>query len=323
VDARLKKFPPEFISRLSEIFPPGVLPLVHNGLLTPKTTACRVNSLKTSAEKVMSFFKKENILFEQDKYLPSCLYIKKLSQKKLVGLRLYQEGEIYLQNPSSQIPPLVLAPKPGERVLDLCASPGSKTTQMAALMSGRGKIIALEPDRIRFERLCHNIKLQGCASVTALHLRAETYLKNFLSASCEEKFDRVLVDAPCSGEGTFCINHPAGFSHWSLAFVRNMAKLQKKLLSLALTLTRPGGLVCYSTCSLSPEENESVVEAVMNEHQKATLVNLSSLYKQASFKPSLTSWQEIPYSKTRGQCVRITPSEKNEGFFVAQLRVLL
>lgn len=308
MDSRLKVLPTDFLNRAQKIFPPGRQTEIFTAYITPRPTTLRINTLKTSADKVMQFLQKQQIPFETERLLPNCLYLKKISTKKITETSLYQNGEIYLQNVSSQIPAVLLDPKPGENVLDLCASPGSKTTQMAALMQNEGKLIALEPDHIRFERLKHNIELMGCTNVEALCQRGESFCQR-----TGERFDKILVDAPCSGDGTFYVHERAGFSHWSVDFVKKISKLQKKLLQAALGVLKPGGILVYSTCSISPEENEAALKHIL---EKNLSVKTLPLTNTLFFHPAIKTWNGVSYSLVQN-ARRILPNLKTEGFFVA------
>lgn len=310
MDSRLKVLPTDFLNRAQKIFPLGRLTEIFNSYFTPKPTTLRINTLKTSVEKVMQFIQKQQIQFETERLLPHCLYLKKISTKKIMETSLYQNGEIYLQNMASQMPAIILDPKPGEIVLDLCASPGSKTTQMAALMQNKGKLIALEPDHIRFERLKHNIQLMGCTNVEALCLRGESFCQK-----TKERFDKILVDAPCSGDGTFYVHERGSFSHWSVDFVEKISKLQRKLLQAALGVLKPGGILVYSTCSISPEENEAVLQSILEKTPSAKILPISH---HPIFHSAMKTWNGASYSLVQ-QARRILPNLKAEGFFIAKI----
>ena len=213
------------------------------------------------------FFSQEGFESQSDPFagLPLGFSVTGLSLKKMEQLETYQNGALYLQNSASQVPALVLHPQAGDRVLDLCASPGSKTSQMAALMQNQGEIVAVEPDAIRFARLQTNMATLGAHCVTTVLRRGESFCRE-LSARTESHFDKILVDAPCSGDGTFYVHKVSSFKHWSVDFVKQQAKQQKKLLTRAVSVLKPGGRLVYSTCSISPEENEQVVNTLLQTH---------------------------------------------------------
>ncbi|WDC84105.1 RsmB/NOP family class I SAM-dependent RNA methyltransferase [Caloramator sp. mosi_1] len=174
-------------------------------------------------------------------------------------LDIYKEGYIYIQSLPSMIPPLVLDPKNGEKVLDMTAAPGSKTTQMAAMMNNEGYILANELDKIRCERLKYNVELQGASIVEVVNGRGEQ-----LGDKYPEEFDKVLLDSPCSGEGRFNIKDVKTYRFWSPKEVNRLSNLQKKLMLSAYKALKKGGIMVYSTCTLNRKENEEVLEWALN-----------------------------------------------------------
>lgn len=271
-----------------------------------------MNTLLADEAAVLQDLRRSGLVVERIRDFAAYL-VNKGSFKKLTESHSYQRGWIYLQSLSSQIPVQVLDPKPGEKILDLAAAPGSKTTQIAVCMKNQGEIVAVEPEHIRFERLNFNLQKQGVSIVKSICGRGEKVLREFAG-----HFDRVLIDAPCSSEGTFCLNDRSTFAHWSLDFVRQMAKVQKRLLTAALEALRPGGLVVYSTCALSPEENEAVIEEVLQNFP--ALSTMPILPKYPCLKPALTFWEGQVFSTGVAKARRIYPAELWEGFFVCALR---
>ena len=255
----------------------------------------------------MSQLRSLGVRFQRVDFLKNALIIQNKSEKFFEDLEIYKNGEIYFQGISSQLPVLFLDPKPGETVLDLCAAPGSKTTQIAMAMQNQGKIVANEIDQIRFERLKYNLKKQGVKI-------AETICGNALSIA--EKFptyfDKILADVPCSAEGRINIGDPRSYRFWSEKVVNSNAKLQKKILSEAVEALKPGGTIIYSTCTLAPEENEMVVEWFLNEYGKQ--FRLEKIELEFQYK--------LPISGSFGACLKAMPSNISEGFFVAKFKNL-
>lgn len=316
MDARLKVLSPIFLERLKKIIPLGQIPDVLKAFLHDKPETFRINTLKTNPENLLKELARAKIPYEKDPLTPNCFYFKDVSKKKITDLDAYQNGKIYLQNASSQIPPLILNPKPGETILDACASPGSKTTQMAALMENRGQITALEPDDIRFARLKKNVENLGATCVETIKGRAESFCRSL----SEPRFDKVLIDAPCSGDGTFYINDKNSYAHWSEDFVNKTAKLQLKLLNAVIDVTKNEGLILYSTCSLSPEENECVIDAVLKTRNDINMVSFKDQFRWPFLKTPLTTWNGVTFHPKTIHAARIYPSLKHEGFFVALLK---
>lgn len=224
-------------------------------------------------------------------------------------------GYYYVQEISSMMSVLALDPQPGEFVLDLCASPGSKTTQIAAAMQNQGTLIANDVKLDRIKILSAN--LERCGVMNAVATRndgvqlAERFAKNqFL-------FDKILLDAPCSGEGTLR-SSPKTFTMWNPQVVKNLSRQQKKLVASALYCLKEGGVLVYSTCTHAPEENESVVDFAL----KNFPVELESIELPLSCRPGVASWNGEEYVDDVSRACRIYPQDNDsEGFFVARLRL--
>ena len=181
------------------------------------------------------------------------------------GLHVYHEaGVYYLQEASAMAPVALLDPKPGERVCDLCAAPGGKTTQIAGRMLGRGFLVCNEINPKRAKILSRNIERMGVANALVTNEHPETLASRFPGF-----FDRVLVDAPCSGEGMFR-KEEAAVTDWSQETVQMCARRQREILDSAARLVSPGGRLVYSTCTFAPEEDEETVAAFLEAHPEFT-----------------------------------------------------
>ena len=168
-----RKLPKDFIDKLYEIYSPLVCDKILSGLNGERYTSIRVNTIKTNVLEVMKKLKEKNIKFERVMWYKDGLILKNVNEKQINSLNIYEEGLIYLQSLSSMIPPLALEPKEGEKILDLTAAPGSKTTELAALMNNKGYILANELDKIRYERLKYNIEKQGAKIIKVNNGRSE------------------------------------------------------------------------------------------------------------------------------------------------------
>ena len=181
------------------------------------------------------------------------------------GLHVYHEaGVYYLQEASAMAPVALLDPKPGERVCDLCAAPGGKTTQIAGRMLGQGFLVCNEINPKRAKILSRNIERMGVANALVTNEHPQTLASRFPGF-----FDRVLVDAPCSGEGMFR-KEEAAVTDWSQETVQMCARRQREILDTAARLVRPGGRLVYSTCTFAPEEDEETVAAFLEAHPEFT-----------------------------------------------------
>ncbi len=220
-------------------------------------------------------------------------------------------GKYYIQSLSSMIPPLVLNPEQGDRVLDLSAAPGSKTTQLSQIMKNTGTLIANDPNLNRVKALAHNIDKMNCINVGILKIKGE-----LLSKYSEEYFDKALVDAPCSALGILQKKGEVS-GWWNEKQVEKIAYLQIKLLISAIKTLKIGGEIVYSTCTLTLEENEMVINTILKKYP-VELVDISLPVKAVEgFTDYAGVKLNLQLSKTR----RIVPWEINsEGFFIAKLR---
>lgn len=225
-------------------------------------------------------------------------------------------GYYYIQEIASMLPVLVLNPKKGERILDLCASPGSKTTQIAAKMENSGLIIANEVKFGRVKILASNI--ERCGVMNEIMTRRDGIAlckrfgrENFL-------FDKILLDAPCSGEGTIR-STPSTLEMWNMKTIENLSKLQKALIASAIEILKPNGELVYSTCTHAPEENEEVIDfALKNFKIKVEKINLP-----ITTSPGITKFGEKEYLEDVKYSCRVYPHQSNtEGFFITKIKKL-
>lgn len=220
-------------------------------------------------------------------------------------------GLIYVQEPSASSAVTVLDPQPGEYILDLCAAPGGKTTQIAAKLNGNGLVWANEYVKSRIPALLSNIERMDLPNTVVSNAHPSK-----LQAELFGCFDRVLVDAPCSGEGMFR-KDPTAVEEWSIAHTQACAVRQEEILSCAADMVRPGGILVYSTCTFSVEENEKVIWNFLNCHADFSLENAHDI--NPSFPRHALCFEGIP-EKIFEKTVRIFPQDGGEGHFVARLK---
>lgn len=226
----------------------------------------------------------------------------------------YQRGDFYLQDLASLLPPLLLDPKPGEEVLDMTAAPGGKTIHLALRMQQQGRLAAVERSKHRYHQLRANLKRFGMQHV-------HCYQKNALSLgrSCADRFDKVLLDAPCSLEAQFDPSNPDSYGAWSLKKVKRLAHEQLALLNTAMQIVKPGGYVVYSTCTLSPEENEGVISNLLAHWQDRVAIEAIDL-PITNRMAGITEWQDVSYNAEVMKTERVLPSQAMHGFYIAKLR---
>ena len=211
------------------------------------------------------------------------------------------------------IPPLILDPQPGETVLDIAAAPGSKTTQMSAMMKNKGLLIANDLSLSRVRGLIGNIDRMGCLNVAVCRTDGIILAKR-LAGKC----DRVLVDAPCSSEGTMRKSREA-LVRWSLKGIENFSRVQKGLITAGYRALKPNGRMVYSTCTIAPEENEAVVTYLLKCFPEAEI--LTTGLPGLLTRPALREWGKESFPEPVALSRRILPQDNNtEAFFVALIR---
>lgn len=270
----------------------------------------RVNTLKSSPEDIKKRLGDKWHL-EPVSWCKESFFITFKEGKRfdIGNLEEHQLGYLYIQDAASMLPPVVLNPRPEEFVLDLCAAPGSKTTQMAAMMENTGMLIANDVDVGRVKPL--GLNLQRCGVANALIVgKANKKLP-------EEYFDKVLVDAPCSGTGTIRRSLKT-LMMWSPNLVKKLNRVQRKLAQQGFDKVKPGGVLVYSTCTLEPEENEGVVSALLEHNPNASVEEITL---DITRSPAIISFDGQEYNPQVAKCLRILPQDNDtEGFFVCKIR---
>ncbi|MDX1739685.1 MAG: RsmB/NOP family class I SAM-dependent RNA methyltransferase, partial [Rhodothermales bacterium] len=224
-DAGTASLPDAFRERLERILAPEDYGKALRSFSQPKQVAFRVNTLRADEESVVTELRSHDLDCEPVAGIPGAWSVKATDRLALLASGAYRDRLIYVQNPSSMLPPLVLAPRRGEGVLDLTAAPGSKTHQMACLMKNEGLITAVESVRPRYYKLRDNMLSLGAENVRPFFQDGTTTWRYR-----PEYFDRVLLDAPCSSEGRFRLDDPESTRYWSKRKVRDMSRKQRRLL---------------------------------------------------------------------------------------------
>lgn len=263
-----------------------------------KVVSLRINTIKTTTEEIIKYLEEQNITYETITWSDTALVITNKTENELQELDIYKEGKIYLQSLSSQLPPIFLNPKENEMILDMTAAPGGKTTEIAALSDNKAMITAIEKNKIRSERLQYNIDKQGAKKVTVLNTDARNLNEYFM-------FDKILLDAPCSGSGTITNNN---FNSFNEDLVNRSIKFQTTLINEAIKHLKVGGELIYSTCSILSCENDEIIKSILNSNLELTPLDL-------------TNYQDIPKLSTKLEgTLCVCPSKYYEGFYVAKIR---
>lgn len=276
----------------------------------------RTNALKSNAAEVADALNAAGIEFERVPWYADAFVVPASFERAVWDLDLIHDGKIYLQSLSSMLPPLALVVQPGQDVLDMCAAPGGKTTQLAAL-EPQAHVTAAEMHAPRADKLEHNLEKQGAKNVQVMRIDARE-LDEFFS------FDRILLDAPCTGSGTIVAGCERTIKGFSEQLLQKCARSQRALLDRGLTVLKPGGYLLYSTCSVLPQENEDAVLHALKKHRDCELVALDKT-EDADGNPTVAA----PFAKLLAQhdipvlhkeiegTVTVAPTREYEGFFLA------
>lgn len=271
----------------------------------PRYQALRINHLKDPGEEIR---KKVDFLGEKVPWVQGGYYYKEESHP---GKHPFHEaGVYYIQEPSAMVPAAVLGALPGERVLDLCAAPGGKSTQIGAAMQGKGILVCNEIHPQRAKILSENVERMGMTNALVLN-----HEPGYLAEHFPEYFDRILVDAPCSGEGMFRKNEEAT-QQWSPENVTMCAARQREILESAAIMLKKGGSMVYSTCTFAPEEDEGTIDCFLRAHPEFSLGEMKLYPGMEPGRGELIPDRGRKLEKT----VRLWPHKlKGEGHFVALL----
>ncbi len=270
----------------------------------------RVNTLKISVAELRERLEKRGFKMYPVPWCKEGFWIKG-DRTDFGNLVEHTLGYFYIQESASMIPSVVLGPQPGEVVLDMCASPGSKTTQMAAMMENSGIIVANDISGERMKPLGINLQRMGIMNVV------ESFGRGQQLQRLNTKFDRILVDAPCSGTGTIR-KSPDTLRIWNASMVRRLSSQQKTLIDTAFGLLKPGGVLVYSTCSVEPEENEEVIDFLLQKYPGSAF--LDEIKLDITRTKAVQQFEKKEYGSEVRKCLRIWPQDNNtEGFFVARI----
>lgn len=287
---------PQFLKeKIEKEYGLEILNKIETGLIEEKPVTLRVNTIKSNAEKVKIELEKNNIEYEIVEWNKLAFIIKNVKEDEIRKLDIYNNGEIYLQSLSSMIPAIIIDPKERENILDMTAAPGGKTSQIAAIANNKVFLTACEKNKIRLDRLQYNMQKQGVKNINIMQEDSRK-LSNYFS------FDKILLDAPCSGSGTENVFN----SNFTEELIKRSCKTQEELLIKALSILKHGGEMVYSTCSILKEENEEILNKVLKKF-KAQIVPIQIP-------------KEIPVLPTSiDGVVTICPTKLYEGFFVAKI----
>ena len=284
----MNNLPNFLINKLESQYGEAITQEIFKGYEQKRKVTLRVNTLKNDLKNVEEILISNNINYTKSIFWENALIIKNADEEKIRNLSIYNNGEIYFQSLSSMLPPIILNPKENEDILDMTAAPGGKTTEMAAISNNRAHITACEMNKIRFERLKYNI---------------ENKVQNV-------SFEKILLDAPCSGSGTINLNDKNLIKYFTEELIKKSIKSQKALINKAIKILKRGGELIYSTCSILQEENEDIISEVLKNNNNLELIKIE-----------IKGLEKIPKLPTKlDEAVCLMPTEEYEGFFVAKIR---
>ena len=298
--------PSFFLEQLEHDYSPADVERIIDGVCQRRRTTLRANASRATAQNIATVLDAAGIAYSHVSWYDDAFVLEDAGPKDLWELEAYEQGELYLQSLSSMIPALVLNPHPGDEICDMCAAPGGKTTQMAAL-GGKGcYITACEMNLPRAQKLEFNLERQGSRGVNVMKVDARQ-LDSFLM------FGKVLLDAPCSGSGTIWVHDPKLQKRFNPGLLAKCRKQQAKLLTKALQIVKPGGTLVYSTCSVLKSENEDQVTAAL-----AKLGRRAANYRIEPIE--LGEQDGIPTlpSAIEG-ALTVCPTDLYEGFFACKI----
>jgi len=277
----------------------------------------RCNTIKMSPE---SLFKRLSAKWDMEQPFPShpeIMVIKTdLKPGELGNSIEHLLGYYYVQELSSMLSVIALDPKPDETILDLCAAPGSKTSQIAQVMKNSGNLFANDFKIDRIKILSATLERCGVTNAIVTKMDGVSFCTRLSKRGF--KFDKILLDAPCSGEGTLR-SSPKTFLMWNHKVVESLSRQQKKLIANAIKCLKKGGTLVYSTCTHAPEEDESVVNFALQNFP----LKLESISLPVKCRPGVNSWKDEKYPEEITKCCRIYPQDNDsEGFFVAKFTLI-
>jgi NOL1/NOP2/sun family putative RNA methylase len=300
-----RMLPEEFLMRMRQMLGEEY-PAFLESYDMPRAQALRVNPLKGTCE---GFQKWAPFALEPVAWEPCGFYYE--AQDTPGKHPCHEAGVYYIQEPSAMAPAAYLDAQPGEKILDLCAAPGGKSTQIAAAMRGQGLLVSNEIHPARAKILSENIERMGIRNCLVTNESPQA-----LAGIFKSYFNRIMVDAPCSGEGMFRKNEEAA-GEWSPENVLLCADRQLEILSCAASMLRPGGRIVYSTCTFAPEENEGVVSRFLRNYPEFSICETKKYEGMASGR---AEWTEHP-AEGLEHTIRLFPHKlRGEGHFLAVLQ---
>ncbi len=283
-------------------------------------TTIRLNSLKGNVKDTFRMLKSRGYELEIIPWAPNTYFVNNRDKAEISQIEEYREGLFYIQDLSSILATLVLDPNQNEKILDVCAAPGSKTTHIAEITKNKATILANEIEVSRTNSLRNVVEQFGADTVKITLSDGREFGRKY-----PDYFDKVLLDAPCSGEGRIYMRGPKPLRFWSIKKVKGSTILQRELIESAFRTLKTGGTLVYSTCTLEPEENEGIVTYLLKNHKNAKIEEIE-IFNSKEFKgykryitQGIVRWSGNEYDPSVRKSIRILPSSEMMGFYIAKI----
>ncbi|MBQ6820385.1 MAG: RsmB/NOP family class I SAM-dependent RNA methyltransferase [Clostridium sp.] len=304
--------PSELIDILEKIYTKGQLDMIYRSFYNGRHISFRVNGIKGNTNEVIDELRNKKIKAVNHQLIKNAFIIDDRKESELRNLESYVQGKIYISNISSMLPPLSLELEEDNIILDMCATPGDKSLFIADLTNNKATILSNDDNEIRRERLNDDINKYGASCIISFGSDACTIGKRL-----NKYFDRILLNAPCSVEGTYKYNSNKSFNNWSKKNISIYSKLQKNLIDSAYNALKPGGIIVYSTCALNPYENEEVINYILEKYKDLHLERIN--IDLDNVISGLIEYDEVKYNEELKNSIRIIPNDYMEGVFIAKL----
>lgn len=319
----LKKLPQELVDRLNEIYTKEEMKILEKWFSIESRKPCfRINTLKSNSKEVLEELKQNNLEAEKVSFLKNWYILLNWEEKNLWNLDIFKQWKIYLQSISSQLPVDFIDIKDFDKILDITAAPGGKTSQTSALLKNTWEVVANDNNQIRIDKLNFTLNRQWCKNVNVIktdaRLIADKNEENEEDSWYINYFDHIIADLPCSAEGKINLNKEKSYWYWNMWVVKRNFKLQKQILNSILPMLKEWWTLMYSTCTLAPEENEAVVHMILSLYPSLEIQEINLDYENA--KKWLSWFSKHVYRKDVTKSIRIIPNEQTEWFFIAKFK---
>jgi len=305
-----------FKNKLSEIYKTDSETIIATHYLERKKTFRINNLVDNNLSRALEMLNAEGIEFRELDV--KGLYLVTKESTQISRSQAFAKNLIYIQEASSFLPVIELDPLENERILDMCASPGSKTSYIQSLTNNLAQVVAIEKNRNRFFKLKENLKVNGVVNVNVLNLDANRLV--FMKPEFNNYFDKVLVDVPCTTESKINLNDDESLKEWKSSNAKAISKLQKGLLNSAFKMLKKNGTLIYSTCTYSTEENEEVVNWFLRKNPSAKLMDID--LELDSLKPGLIETKNKKLNSEIIKTIRVIPNNEFSAFYLAKITKL-